>query len=93
MQGLCGHAEGQEIFRWAALKVAIKLFLASLVCRFFRKILMCCCFWMHVGLHQCFSIVSAMPPWKENVSHPLFAINKTIIYRNCICIPVPRSHT
>ena len=30
---------------------------------------------------------------RKSILHPPLAINKTILYKNCICIPVPPGHT
>ena len=38
-------------------------------------------------------ILQGPPMERENISCPPFAKNESIIYRNSLCIPVPRSHT
>ena len=48
---------------------------------------------LQVSLVQCFSTIFCPPMERENISCPPFATNKSIIYRNSICIPVPRNHT
>ena len=46
-----------------------------------------------VSKSSCSQLFFARPPHgKKHISRPPLTINKTVIYKNCICMPVPWGH-